>query len=74
MCQKKLLIVDDNTTFCQVLSKAMNKKGFESEYVISIKEVLNKAKEFLPEYITLDLKLLDGSGLICYSSIKKSAA
>ena len=75
---KRLLIVDDDVTFAQVLARAMRKRGFEAFVAHDIDSALNLAREHLsknhfsqnnssqnnrPAYAVVDLKLAEQSGL-----------
>jgi two-component system response regulator RegA len=66
-----LLIVDDDPVFCDVLAKAMTKRGFDVTYTHTITSALEKVESLMPEYAIIDLKLSDESGLILIDKIKK---
>lgn len=66
-----LLIVDDDTVFCDVLAKAMTKRGFDVIYAHTITSALEKIELVMPEYAIIDLKLSDESGLILVDKIKR---
>jgi two-component system response regulator RegA len=66
-----LLIVDDDPVFCDVLAKAMTKRGFDVIYTHTITSALEKVESLMPEYAIIDLKLSDESGLILIDKIKK---
>ena len=53
----KLLIVEDDNAYGQTLARRMTKHGFSVEHVTHSDEVLIKARQCLPEYILLDMKL-----------------
>ena len=67
---KRIFIMDDDPTFCQVLSKAMQKRGFETCIETQLSKAIQTAMAFKPHYMTLDLKLLDGSGLTVIEPLK----
>ena len=62
----KLLLVDDDVIFCQVLEKAMQKRAFDvttANSVAQAQAVLNEG--LLPDYAVVDLSMPGGpSGLI----------
>lgn len=66
-----LLIVDDDKTFCDVLAKAMTKRGFEVTCTHDIHTTTKQAEALVPEYAVIDLKLGDESGLSLIEAIKK---
>jgi len=58
-----LLIVDDDFTFCSVISNAMRRRGFmvyEAHNVAEAKRIVN---EHPPEYALVDLKMQGETGL-----------
>ena len=59
-----LLIVDDDTTFCDILAKAMTKRGFNVCCAHTIDDALKNAESATPEFAIIDLKLCNESGLI----------
>jgi two-component system, response regulator RegA len=59
-----LLIVDDDTTFCDILAKAMTKRGFNVCCAHTIDDALENAESTTPEFAIIDLKLCNESGLI----------
>jgi two-component system response regulator RegA len=62
--QTSLLLVDDDLTFCEVLSRALGKRGFQVTVAHSVEQALPLAKEFPPEYAVVDLKMSGASGLV----------
>lgn len=60
---KKLLLVDDDPAFLQVMSRALGKRGFEVETAETAEQALAAAKEQGPQYALVDLKLQESSGL-----------
>jgi len=58
-----LLLVDDNVTFCEVLSRALEKRGFAVTVAHSVEQALPLAQDNPPEYAVLDLKMDGASGL-----------
>ena len=63
LADKSLLIVDDDNPLRDRLARAMEKKGFKVMQADSVKEGINKAKNFPPAFAVVDLRLNDGSGL-----------
>ena len=58
-----LLIVDDDTKFCQVLSENLEKRGYETQLAHDVIEAVKVAQEFTPECALIDLKMPGQSGL-----------
>ncbi len=61
--QASLLLVDDDTTFCQVLARALEKRGFAVTVAYSVEQALPLARAYPPEYAVVDLKMDGASGL-----------
>ncbi len=60
--QPSLLVVDDDATFCGVLARALEKRGFAVTVAHSVEDALPLAHANPPEYAVVDMKL--GSGPI----------
>lgn len=71
MDRPNLMIVDDDTVFCDVLAKAMSRRGFEVVCAHTIQTALQQAELLAPEYAIIDLKLADESGLSLVEKIKE---
>ncbi|WP_416886538.1 response regulator transcription factor [Marinospirillum sp.] len=61
--QTRILIIDDDDIFAQVLERAFQRRGYETARASNEKEALELTQELEPDYITLDLKLEGSSGL-----------
>lgn len=59
----KVLIVDDDVTFCLMLETFLQKKGFEVQQSFSYSDAVKKIKSFSPDIILTDLRLPDQDGL-----------
>ncbi len=59
----RLLLVDDDETFCSVLKPALEKRDFEVSVANDIKKGLVLAEETEPEYAVIDLRIGYDSGL-----------
>ena len=59
-----LLLVDDDPTFTRVMARAMTRRGLRVSIASSADEGLMLAKQDLPEYAVLDLKMEGDSGLV----------
>jgi len=69
---RSLLIVDDDQPFRERLAKAMERRGFAVRAASSLKDGIDAIKEQPPAYATLDLRLLDGSGLDIVPLLRKA--
>lgn len=61
--QPRLLLVDDDATFCMVLKMAMSKRGFEVYVAHDLENGIALAEEVDPEYAVIDLRIGHESGL-----------
>ncbi len=59
----RLLLVDDDMTFCTVLKRALERRGISVAVAHNSDEALEIAERNQPTHAVLDLKLADGSGL-----------
>lgn len=71
MDRPNLLIVDDDEVFCDVLARAMTKRGFDTTCTHTIKTAIEQAELLMPEYVIIDLKLSNESGLSLVEKIKE---
>jgi two-component system, response regulator RegA len=67
--QASLLLVDDDITFCQVLSRALEKRGYTVTVAHSVEQALPLAADNPPEYAVVDLKMGGASGLVLIQSL-----
>ena len=58
-----LLLVDDDATFCQVLCRALEKRGYLVTVAHSVEQATPLAQANPPEYAVVDLKMGGASGL-----------
>ena len=58
-----LLLVDDDQTWLHHLATAMGRRGFSVITAGSVKEAIDQARNCVPDYAVIDLRLADGSGL-----------
>ena len=64
-----LLLVDDDATFCSVLARALEKRGFAVMVAHSVEEALPLAKNHPPHYAVVDMKMGGASGLTLVSAL-----
>lgn len=70
---RRLLLVDDDITFCKVLAQALTRRGF----VVSVAHHVDEAKlllaHSLPDYAVIDLRMPGPSGLALVIYLKQLA-
>lgn len=64
-----LLLVDDDITFCDVLARALIKRGFAITVAHDVESAIVSAKEFPPEYAVVDLNMPGPSGLVLVKAL-----
>lgn len=60
---RRLLIIDDDETFREILARSLRREGFEVNTAGAPAQALTLCREHDPEYILLDLNLAGQSGL-----------
>ena len=65
-----LLLVDDDETFCQVLSAALERRGFHVKVAHDVAAGLAVAESESPEFAVIDLKMPGASGLELVKRLK----
>lgn len=59
-----LLLVDDDGTFCQVLSQALARRGFLVRVAHDVDAAIEVCRQGVPEYAVVDLNMPGKSGLV----------
>jgi two-component system, response regulator RegA len=59
----RLLLVDDDETYCRVLKAALEKRNYEVLVANDVKGGIALAEQYLPEYAVIDLRIGHESGL-----------
>ena len=59
----RLLLVDDDPTFCEVLGRALTRRGFEVSVAHTTQDALAHATNTPPAFAVVDLKMPGDSGL-----------
>jgi len=67
----KLLLVDDDATFREVLTQALNRRGFKVSGAADVAAALLLAEQSPPEYAVVDLKMPGASGLQLVARLKQ---
>jgi len=58
-----LLLVDDDATFCQVMMRALQRRGFEVQVAHDVEQAMQLARQEAPEFAVVDLRMPGDSGL-----------
>lgn len=66
-----LLLVDDDETFCRVLERAMERRGFAVTIAFDVETALELAETNPPEYAVIDLSMPGSSGLVLVDQLKR---
>jgi two-component system response regulator RegA len=59
-----LLLVDDDTTFCTVMAKALARRGYDVAIAHNVNDAWAIAEQESPEFAVVDLKMTEESGLL----------
>ena len=68
---KTLLIVDDEVEICTLLTRFFSSRGFRTQTAHSGHEALEKLKAETPDYLLLDIRMPDISGLDVLQAVKR---
>lgn len=68
---RKILIIDDDPSNCELLATYLQEQGHEIQTALTGREGLEKVKTFLPIIVLLDNRLPDMSGLSVLKEIRK---
>jgi len=63
MSDRRFLIVDDDATFCEVLERALVRRGHKVTTAHNAEQALQCVAKFRPTHAVIDLKLGEDSGL-----------
>jgi two-component system response regulator RegA len=63
MAPRRLLVVDDDETFREVLARAMTRRGYEVSTAGDYESALRAAKQCPPSHAVIDLRMPGPSGL-----------
>lgn len=67
----RMLLVDDDAVFVEVLARAMAKRGFEMETARAFQDALVMIEQRLHDFAVVDLKMPGGSGLALVERLKQ---
>lgn len=63
MSNATILLLDDDLTFCEVLARALRRRGFTVFSAQTIAEAVAQSEEHRPQFAVIDLKIAQESGL-----------
>lgn len=66
-----IMIVDDDVTFCQVLSNAFSRRGYKVSAVHDTTDVIGAVKKHSPDSVVMDLRMPGISGLELIPPLRK---
>jgi len=66
----KILVVDDDVTFCLMLETFLNKQGYKVEQSFSFNDAIKKLKAFKPDIVLTDLRLPENDGIEVLKAVK----
>ncbi len=69
--KNRILIVDDERPVCNMLSKFLIKRGYETALALSGKEAMKKVRKVEPHAILLDILMPDMDGIEVLKKIRK---
>ncbi|MFK8011401.1 MAG: response regulator transcription factor [Marinicellaceae bacterium] len=69
---KRILLVDDDEVFCQVLANTLEKREFKTKQANNFKQSLEIIQNWLPHYAVVDLRIGHESGIkVCQMLLEK---
>ena len=68
---ESLLLADDDIIFCEVLGRALERRGFAVTVAHSVEQALPLAQQNPPHYAVVDLKMSGASGLVLVEALHK---
>lgn len=71
MADSDFLLVDDDASFCQVMARALQRRGYATWSAHTPEAALIAAAQHSPRRALVDLKLADSSGLDIISALKQ---
>jgi len=70
-CKARMLIIDDDEIYCEVLKGAFKKRGFDTVTACNEEQAVKQIDNFKPEYAVVDLRLEQSSGLHLIKRLKE---
>jgi two-component system response regulator RegA len=66
---RKLLLVDDNESFCWAMQRAFEQRGYEVRVATSVAEANDRLRGWQPEFAVVDLRMPGTCGLALISQL-----
>lgn len=73
IADSQFLVIDDDLAFCRILSRGIESRGFKSATAHDGDSALSACETLKPQYIVLDLRLGEESGLGLIAGLLKRA-
>jgi len=73
MDSKRILLVDDDETFTEVMSRGFTRNGFEVQSCNDATAAVALCQQWQPEFIVLDLNMPESSGLVILPDLLTAA-
>ncbi len=61
--QPTLVIIEDDTAFANTVKRRLSKYNFQCQHAVDSNQALLLCRQIMPEFVLLDMKLADESGL-----------
>lgn len=68
---QRLLLVDDDEIFCQVMKGALARRGFHVDVATGVESAIHLGHRLMPAYALVDLRMPDGSGLTVVEALRQ---
>lgn len=68
---QRLLLVDDDEIFCQVMKGALARRGFHVDVATDVASAIHLGQRLMPAYALVDLRMPDGSGLTVVEALRQ---
>lgn len=68
---KKILVVEDELAYLELLKARLDEEGYEVEAAVNGKEGLEKAKEWKPDLVLLDIRMPVMDGMTMLGLLRK---
>lgn len=66
----KIMVVDDDLTFCQVLSSTLSRRGFKVSIVHDSTDIMSTVELFMPDAVILDIRMPRFCGIDLISPLR----
>jgi two-component system, response regulator RegA len=70
---RKILLVDDDTTFTAVMTRGLERRGFKVQCCNNASDAVESCRQFQPSHILLDLNMPEISGLVVLPKLLATA-